>query len=91
MPVVASLDLQAALNAINVNLALPINEAMVKLVANCVVAVHFSPLATDAERVRFHVFMHEVEHAFTSCVNQINMIFSLFSLPGSDIRHVQLI
>lgn len=68
MPVVANPGLQITLNAINVNLALPIDEAMVKRAADCSIAVFFSPLSTHVEKGRFLVFLHEVEHAHMSCV-----------------------
>ena len=76
MPAVTNPGLQVTVNTINVNLALPITEAMVTRAADCYVAVCFSPLATVAEKGRFLVFAHEVEHAYImSCVPRINLRF----------------
>jgi hypothetical protein len=73
MPAVANPGLQVTVNTINVNLALPITEAMVTRAADCFVAVCFSPLSTIAEKGRFFVFAHEVEHAYMSCVPWISL------------------
>jgi hypothetical protein len=79
-PVVADAHLQAQLDAVNLNLALPITEEMVHRAAEClrIVQQHGSG-ATDVEHGRFILFLHEVTHAQQSCVTRMQLF--TFNFP----------
>ncbi len=68
VPTIANAALQDMLHTIIGTLALPITDAMFQRVAACLTIVSLSPLATKAEHGQFCIFLHEVEHAYLSCV-----------------------